>query len=603
MDRKELVILMVCLGLVFAWSPIVNKLYPPRPMTPEEIALDAEQKSAQHPSPSSSSSSPSASTLREIGPSTPAAETSGPDPDYLAAPSASTLETDLTTYDITDQQGGGIRRITLKAHHGLGESRVTNNDKGHNPLLQIRGISPSKETAPATVRREGTTVSFSNDLGGGLTLNRTFSSTGDYTGAISFAFSNKSAAPLEVPRFLVNCGTGAPIHEIDMPLYIGADIYDGSKSIHKKLTDFDKSGFLFITFREARRFLEEILPADWVTSRNQFFVNIVDLKDQPFAGYRLEEVEIPKFQPNQATPPKGVTTWGIVEGFQIQPGATTTLAFDLYSGPREYWRLKKLGGDKDLVMDFGFWGWVSVPLLNLMNFIHKLTQNYGIAIILMVIVIKGVFWPLQSSANKTMKQMQALQPKLKEAQEKYKDDPTRLQTEMMDLYRDYGVNPMGGCFPVLVQIPVFFGFYAMLQTAVELRDASFLWVQDLSLPDTVAHMPFLDFPINPLPLLMGATSVWQMNITPNTSMDKTQATMMKIMPLFFVFICYNFSSALALYWTVQNLIGVAQMYHNLAVPSPKLEKVKQRPKTRWAALVDAARQQADQERQSRKKKR
>jgi YidC/Oxa1 family membrane protein insertase len=144
-----------------------------------------------------------------------------------------------------------------------------------------------------------------------------------------------------------------------------------------------------------------------------------------------------------------------------------------------------------------------------------------------------------------------------------------MNQELMKLYKDYGVNPFSGCLPMLIQIPIFFGFYSMLGTAIELRNSSFLWVSDLSQPDTVAHV--LGFPINILPLLMAATMFWQMAITPNTG-DAVQRRIFMFMPLIFILFAYNFASALSLYWTTQNLISILQLYLTRNKPLPVLEK-------------------------------
>ena len=159
-----------------------------------------------------------------------------------------------------------------------------------------------------------------------------------------------------------------------------------------------------------------------------------------------------------------------------------------------------------------------------------------------------------------MKRMQALQPQIKVLQEKYKDDPAKVQKKTMELFRENKVNPMGGCLPMLVQIPVFFGFFTMIRSAVELRGVPFLWACDLSKPDTIWIIPGLDFPLNPLPLLMAATQFWQTSMTPpSPGVDPAQQRMMRWMPLMFVFILYNYSAALTLYWTTQNLLSILQM--------------------------------------------
>ncbi|MDG2122471.1 MAG: membrane protein insertase YidC, partial [Verrucomicrobiales bacterium] len=200
---------------------------------------------------------------------------------------------------------------------------------------------------------------------------------------------------------------------------------------------------------------------------------------------------------------------------------------------------------------------------------------YGIAVILVTVILRILIWPLHAKSTRTMKRMSQLTPKMNEVREKYKDNPQKQQQEMMTLYKTYGVNPFGGCLPMFLQIPIFFGFYRMLQSAVELRGQSFLWVEDLSMPDTIAQVGGID--VNPLPLLMAVTMVLQMAVTP-TSGDKMQQRMFMIMPVVFLFICYNFASALALYWTTQNIFAIGQTWLMGKMPQPTLEKKKPAPK-------------------------
>src|SRR5262249_39394774 len=168
-----------------------------------------------------------------------------------------------------------------------------------------------------------------------------------------------------------------------------------------------------------------------------------------------------------------------------------------------------------------------------------------------------------------MRRMALLNPKIQELREKYKDDPTRMNQEVMKLYKDYGINPVGGCLPMMIQIPIFFGLFKMLGQAVELRNAPFLWVKDLSQPDTVPH--FAGLPINVIPPCMAATQIWLMALTPKTG-DPTKRPGMRFTPLTFLFICYNFAAALALYYTAQNLFSIVQFYYNKRQPMPTLEK-------------------------------
>jgi len=235
--------------------------------------------------------------------------------------------------------------------------------------------------------------------------------------------------------------------------------------------------------------------------------------------------------------------------------------FDLYAGPKEYNTLSRLPNNLDLVMGFGgFFGFFAKALLLSMVGLHSLMLPYGLAIIVITVVIKLVFWPLTQASTRSMKRMQELQPQMKALQEKYKDDPRKMNMKLMEFMRENKVSPLGGCLPMLLQIPVFFGFYRMLQSAIELRGARFLWACDLSQPDTIFMLPGLNFPVNPLPLIMGATMLWQARLTPpSPGMDPVQQKMMRYMPLMFMVFLYNFSAGLTLYWTVQNLLTIAQM--------------------------------------------
>lgn len=277
------------------------------------------------------------------------------------------------------------------------------------------------------------------------------------------------------------------------------------------------------------------------------------------------------------------------EGFTLAPGATHTVKLNVYAGPKDYTLLKTLGGGQDLAMNFGIFKPVSVFLLWSMNKLHGIFGSYAIAIIALTLLIKSALWPLQNKATQSMKKMSVLSPKITELREKYKDDPQKMNQEMMKMYREYGINPFGGCLPMLIQIPIFFGFYSMLGTAIELRNSPFLWVHDLSQPDTIFHV--LGFPINILPLLMAGTMLWQMAISPKSG-DAMQQRIMFFMPVIFIVFAYNYASALSLYWTTQNLFSIVQLYVTRDKPAPKLEK-----------RGDAAKRNAAQTRKQKRPKR
>ncbi|OPX93913.1 MAG: Membrane protein insertase YidC [Syntrophorhabdus sp. PtaU1.Bin002] len=235
----------------------------------------------------------------------------------------------------------------------------------------------------------------------------------------------------------------------------------------------------------------------------------------------------------------------------------------LYFGPKQADALKALNVNAQKVIDFGWFDIIAKPLVLGMNFSNKVTHNYGIDIILLTILIKIIFYPLTAKSYKSMKEMQKMQPVIMKLKEKYKDDRQKLNMEMMELYKQKGVNPMGGCLPMIIQIPVFFALYKALSGAIELRHAPFMfWINDLSAPEDLYTMTVAGFalPIRILPLVMGITQVIQQKMTP-TSVDPLQEKMMLIMPIFFTFLFWGFPSGLVLYWLVNNVISIAQQYY------------------------------------------
>jgi YidC/Oxa1 family membrane protein insertase len=251
-------------------------------------------------------------------------------------------------------------------------------------------------------------------------------------------------------------------------------------------------------------------------------------------------------------------------------------SYVIYAGPKEYEVLETYQSGMEHVIDFGFFSIIARPLFWVLKFFYGLTHNYGIAIIILTIATRIPFFPLISKGQKSMKKLAALQPRMAEIKEKYQSDPQKMQREMRDLYKNNDVSPLGGCLPMLLQMPVFFALYSILSTAIELRQAPFmLWIQDLAAPDTLfGHIPqavpFLGgFALGPLPLLMGATTFIQQKMTPSAA-DPKQQKIMLLMPIMFTFIFLNFSSGLVLYWLINNILSIAQQFYiNKKADKPK----------------------------------
>ena len=287
----------------------------------------------------------------------------------------------------------------------------------------------------------------------------------------------------------------------------------------------------------------------WIALKNRFFVAALVGSSAPCAGFSAtvaRDMAAANYKPDEIA--------ATVKFAQDVP--ERNLMF--FVGPKKQSLLWDLGM-KD-VMEFGMWRWLCYPLVWVLNLFNGWIPNFGVAIILLTILVRLVFWPLTRKSTEGMKKMQELSPLMKEIQKKYKDNPQRLQQETWQLYRNEKVNPMSSCLPMLIQIPVFIALFNVLRSAVELRYAPFLWIADLSEPEGLlaAYLPFGG--LNILPILMALSTGLQSAFTPSSG-DKAQQKMMMIfMPAMMLVMFYSFPSALSLYWFLSNIISVVQMW-------------------------------------------
>ncbi|MCL4546467.1 MAG: membrane protein insertase YidC, partial [Deltaproteobacteria bacterium] len=234
----------------------------------------------------------------------------------------------------------------------------------------------------------------------------------------------------------------------------------------------------------------------------------------------------------------------------IAPGKSKQFMYNIYAGPKKLSLLNPVGHNIASTLSYGFFSFLSIPLLHILEFFYKFVHNYGLAIILLVLCIRIVFYPLTYTGFKSMKQMQKLTPKINELREKYKDNKADLNKRIMELYKESKVNPLGGCLPMILQIPVFYGLYTTLGTSIQLRNAPLiLWIHNLAAPD----------PYYILPILMGLSMLISQKMNPMVG-DPAQAKIMLILPVVFTFIFINFPAGLLLYWTVNNILTIVQQY-------------------------------------------
>ena len=393
-------------------------------------------------------------------------------------------------------RGGGIKEAVLLRQMAEKGQRVVLNSAQSAPIGAIIEQSPSGPTPTlpefTASTESNSVVQFERTTAEQVSIRKKFSfeksseNKDNYVIEMDVDLENRGSKPYQSAGYFVALGSAAPIHPKDYPSYTRLVWCIDGRAKGIDVGWFGSSGgFLGVGQRAARPYYQEnIAGAEWVAVSNQFFTTLMAPLTAKATGVwgRRFDVDYSPEQKLQAV--EGALG---MPGFQLQPGQTHSARFEIYAGPKIYHRLAQLPHNEAEVMDFGMFKIVCQFLLNFMNLLHSWLHDYGLAILALTTVIKLTLWPIQNRANRSMRQMAALSPKMQELKDKYKDDPTRMNQELMKLYKQYGINPVGGCLPMMIQIPIFFGLFKMLGQAVELRNAKFLWVKDLSQPDTIAH--------------------------------------------------------------------------------------------------------------------
>lgn len=371
------------------------------------------------------------------------------------------------------------------------------------------------------------------------------------------------------PKVWIATGTWQPEVADVAHTFQSVLVSDGSETDRVGISEFtDSNGFIGIGAHKAAAEHPFAPPAGrahaWVAAANQYFVASL-CPDPAHRGPRSEALALPVTLSDGSRTVRALASWES----PVAADGSRSLDGVLYVGPKEYGPLSALSDGQVDTLQFvkllGFIGigWMAKLLLAVLGGVHWLIDgagawSWGLAILLLTLLIKLVTWPLTTAQQRAARNMAKFSGPMKALQEKHKKDPERLQKEMLKLYQEHGINPLAGCFPILVQMPIFFGLYSAFQTAPEMRLQSFLWITDLARPDTVAHLGSL--PVNPLPILMGITMWLSMRMTPTTGGDETQKTVMKVMLMMFPLICYGMPAALTLYWTFQNVLQIGQTW-------------------------------------------
>jgi len=490
--------------------------------------------------------------------------------DSLVAPVAEealfTLSNPYVEVEFTNL-GGAIRQVSfLQTKRGERDPYIFN-ETGLLPALSLSlagkdGALREFAIPYAIEKSSESSVTFLLETPDGLRIRREYTLSDGAEGHDPYVikhrteFQNAGATPKALSTIFFNLGTSRPISENSQPNYLNVGYFDGDDA---EFTDIRKlnggNGVLGIGARAPKDAIELSADIQWSSVKNQFFAAVLSSESQasslqvyPVAPATMESGE---------TSLKGITgSIGYDLGL-VNAGAQQALDFDFYVGPKEFKRLQDLGNEQDRVMQFGFFSFFSKLLLSLMYAIHSVVPSWGWSIVILTIIVKTLFWPLTAKASRSQKRMAQIQGPMAELKEKYKDNPQRMQQETIKLFKEHQVNPVAGCLPMFIQMPIFLGLFYMLRTASELRFEPFLWVADLSQPDTIATVA--GFPINLLPMIMGLTMFLQMSMMPTSpTADPVQQKIFKFLPFIFLIFLYNFASGLVVYWTMQNILTIIQ---------------------------------------------
>lgn len=542
------------------------------------------------------------------------------------------LETDKVSF-VLSNKGGGIKYAEFKEQKAVvisTERKHLSKEKLADPeLVHLNrygdsvvgalvdgGVDGALGLTYQLISQDEKSVTFGAKTPNGLTIAKIWTlieivnEAAEYRIDLTVKLKNSNkegAGNIALKSYGIHAGSAGALFKGEDINATGFFIYDG-KLRFKKQSWFGKG-----IFRDPRPRYEE-LKEDvlYVGVSNQFFTTMVGKKKPSDATVWAKAPEMLLEKTGGGGKKRFVSmAWSLPDEV-LSPGDTETIRYEVFMGPKDNKIVRQLGKGRGELMHYGFFSIISRPLNALLNFYHdgvfsKFADKWawGFAIILVTFTIRIVIWPLHNASTRTMKRMSKLQPMMAELKEKYPDDPQKAQTETMKLYKEYDINPVGGCLPMFAQIPIFFGFYSMLRSAVELRGAEFMWVKDLALPDTVFEFPFsLPFmsgplPLNLLPILMMATMFIQMQMTPKTG-DPMQRRIFMLMPFMFFFFCYNFASALALYWTAQNIFSIGQTWLMNRQPEVEMKKRKPGKKSFMEKMAEKAEQAQEMQKQAKK---
>jgi YidC/Oxa1 family membrane protein insertase len=563
-DRKTWVVLALCGGLLatnFYFSAQKAKLDAAERAKQEKL-VPKPQVTAEQKAPESKTVTPAPSEKEETV----------------------KLESNEVIFTLTNI-GGGIKHAEFKKQFQVGSKTepVKINRFGKSPIAGLAGAGEALENVPYAYKAEESIPNqkavFIAKLPSGLIAKKIFTLVADgkpgadYLLDFELKLENAATVALNLSQWSIFLGEASPLFQAEVAHQTGF-FWQANDGMNFKDGSGFKGGMFWGKGTDLLKGTSE-KPIDAAGVTNQFFTTVIHPTDPAVSSVWAKHSE--EKLSTGAKPITSVNAGLQLPAATLNPDELKTLKYLIFVGPKHNTLLRKMDNARSdgwsEVMQYGWFWFVSRPLNFLLNLYHNLIAgvsknwSWGLAIIFLTITVRIIIWPLHAKSTHTMKRMAKLQPEMAKIKEKYPDDPQKVQVETMGLYKKFGINPLGGCLPMFIQIPIFFGFYRMLEYAVELRGQGFLWVNDLSQPDTLMHIAGV--PINILPVVMAISSFLQIRMTPKTG-DPMQQKIIMFMPFMFFFFCYNFASALALYWTTQNIFSIAQTWLMSKVPEPEL---------------------------------
>ncbi len=498
MENRTLIAIVISIAILIGYQYFFIKTTPP---APTQTQAPAEEQAKE-----------------ESGKAPAVAPPQSPQTEIAGEEKTVTVDNDLYTAVFTSR-GGTIKSIGLKKFKDKSGDPITLKGDSVLPPLSM-GADDGFQLSNANFAVRGDNIKLSPAVGnaalafeyssGGLSIRRTYTFHND-----TYAIDLKDEV------------TGLNSYWITLGKDFGP--YEGDTSVHYGpviLKDADREEFVAKKLSEPKIFREGIR---WIAQEDKYFFSAIVPKGQ------VEEAKVWSRDANAFV------------ALKMKGGSNDYM---LYAGPKEHDRLKQLNHGLEYIVDFGFFSIIARPLFWVLKLFYKIFHNYGIAIIILTMLVRIPFIPLVNKGQKSMKKLQDIQPRMAEVREKYKNDPQRMQKEVMELYKKHKVNPVGGCLPMILQIPFFFALYKVLMLSIELRGAPFMfWIHDLSTKD----------PYYIMPVVMGITMVIQQRMTPST-MEPSQQKIMMFMPVVFTFMFLNFPSGLVLYWLVNNVLSIAQQF-------------------------------------------